>query len=59
MNLDPSVRVFTYIGKLSRIEGIDILPKVTRRFKGLKAGLWVVDDGSLRHAIEDMCNKYE
>ena len=58
LNVSPDRKVVIYVGKLSRVEGTDLLPSVVESIKGLNAELWIVGDGPARNIIQELVSKY-
>ena len=54
----PERKVLIYVGKLSKVEGTDLLPSVAENIAGLNAELWIVGDGSARNIVEKMKATY-
>lgn len=57
--LDPEKRVVLFVGKLSKVEGADMLRGI---IEGLQRSpdvvLWIVGDGPLKAEVEDLQKKY-
>jgi glycosyltransferase involved in cell wall biosynthesis len=52
-------RIVLFVGKLSRVEGADMLSNVAERLSlHGNTELWIVGDGILRHDIENLQQKY-
>ncbi len=58
LNIPATRKIFIYVGKLSKIEGTDLLPEVANALKGLNAELWIVGDGPARHIVERIVKKH-
>lgn len=52
-------KVILFVGKLSRVEGADMLEEIAEGLSSLNGfELWIVGDGPLRTQIEDLADKY-
>lgn len=59
LNISPSTKIVTYIGKLSLIEGADLLPTIAKSIENQDAELWIVGDGPLASLIRKTAEKYK
>ncbi len=51
----PSTRkIVLFVGTLSKIEGVDLLPLVLEGIKDLDAELWILGDGPLRNLVKKL-----
>jgi len=56
---DPDNKIILFVGKLSRVEGADMLAEIAEELSSLNGfELWIVGDGPLRSQIEDLKGKY-
>jgi len=51
-------RIFLYIGKLSKVEGVRLLEDVAMGLAGCEAELWIVGDGPEREFVKELKRKY-
>lgn len=53
-------KIILFVGKLSRVEGVDILPGTVKEMlkKRKKVVLWIVGDGVLRSVVEELERKF-
>lgn len=58
LNVPINRKVFVFIGKLSRVEGVDLLIKVVENIKDLDAELWIIGDGPERKVVKELCSMY-
>lgn len=54
LGVPPERKVLIYVGKLSRVEGTDLLPQIAEGIAGLNAELWIVGDGPARGIVKEM-----
>lgn len=52
-------KVFLFIGRLSKVEGIDLLARVAIALKDTRALLWIAGDGPWRKIVEQLTIKYD
>lgn len=57
-NISSSKKILIFLGKLSYIEGADLLPKIARALEKEDAELWVLGDGPLANVIRKTSEKY-
>ena len=58
-DVNPYNKVVLFVGKLSRVEGADMLINIAKCLSSLGGfELWIVGDGPLRPQIEDLTGKY-
>jgi len=57
-NISPSTKILIYLGKLSYIEGADLLPKIAKVLEKEDAELWILGDGPLADIIRKTSEKY-
>jgi len=50
-------KILLYVGKLSIVEGTDILLKVARKLCNSETQLWIVGDGPLKHMVKTIAEK--
>jgi len=56
---DPEdTKVFLFLGRLSLVEGADLLVKTALALRGTNAELWIVGDGPARSLIEKIAGRY-
>ncbi len=58
LGIPGTTRIFGYIGKLSRMEGVDLLKDVPRALEGTDSELWIIGDGPLSGLVKRMAEKY-
>jgi len=58
LGIPDNVPIFLFLGKLSLVEGIDLLAKTAIALKGTGAELWIVGDGPARGIAKSLAEKY-
>ena len=58
LGVPPERKILIYVGKLSKVEGTDLLPSVVESIAGLNAELWIVGDGPARNIVKKMKTTY-
>ncbi len=57
-NILPSKKIVLFIGKLSIVEGANLLPQVAKALHKENAELWIVGDGPENTIVEKIIKKY-
>src|SRR5437870_4047470 len=59
VGVSPGKQIVLFVGKLSRVEGADMLPNIFEELKKSPSiELWIVGDGPLRTEIEELQKRY-
>ena len=58
LGIPATRKIFIYVGKLSKIEGTDLLIPIAKAIVGLNAELWIVGDGPARSIAEKLAKKF-
>jgi len=59
LGIPPSTKVFGFVGKLTRIEGADLLVDVAAKLSDIEnAELWIIGDGPLGGTIKKISEKF-
>lgn len=59
LGIADSTKIFIFIGKLSRVEGIDLLVEAASRLRNIDAELWIVGDGPARNIVERLVKEQD
>ena len=59
LSISNSTKVFLYLGKLSFVEGVDLLVKTAIALKDTNAELWIVGDGPASRLVSEIARKYD
>ncbi|MEB3798719.1 MAG: glycosyltransferase [Desulfurococcales archaeon] len=58
LGIPGTTKIFGFIGKLSKMEGVDLLKDVPRALEGTDSELWIIGDGPLSGLVKRMAEKY-
>jgi len=56
-NIPENIKIILFLGRLSVIEGVELLPKIANSLKGLNAELWIVGDGPESQTVQKLAEK--
>ncbi|MEB3755344.1 MAG: glycosyltransferase [Desulfurococcales archaeon] len=59
LNVSEVKPVFIFVGKLSKVEGSMLLPRIALSLKDAGGELWIVGDGPSRRLVEELTRKYD
>ena len=54
LGITNTTKIFTYVGKLSKIEGVDLLLKAANKVRETDSELWIVGDGPARNLVKKL-----
>jgi len=60
LDIPSNIKIFGFIGKLSRMEGADLLAEVAMKLSDIEnVELWIIGDGPLRNMVKRVSEKFD